>query len=277
MKSKNLILLALFVVVSIGLYSGCKKDTAADTSKATTMDNSNILAERVFNDVGNFTSHVMATNNSNFKSVTDGSPISSCLRVSFDFISTPGKFTLDFGTENCFCEDGQYRRGKIIVTFDKAYGDSLATMNTSFDNYFVNDNQITGTRTLKYKGRNQAGIPNWDVTVNGSIILAENKGTLSYQATRNTQMIEGSKTIDYKDNVFSTTGSASGVALNGQAYTLLITSPLISKAVCGNFVKGTAEITPAGETARILDYGDGNCDNKATVTVNGVTFNVNLP
>lgn len=277
MKSKNLIRLGLLMAIAIGIFTSCKKDSAGNSSQATAMDYSNIVAERIFNDIGNFTTNVMASNNSNFKSVTDLNPISSCLHLSFNFNSRPASFILDFGSENCFCEDGQNRRGKIILTFDVAYGDSLATMNTSFDNFFVNDNQITGTRTIKYMGRNQNGYPNWNVTVNGGIILAGNKGTISYQAERNTQMIEGSNTPDYKDNVFSTTGSASGTALDGQAYTLLITTPLVSKSLCPNFVSGVAEITPAGQPKRILNYGNGDCDNKASVTVNNISFDITLP
>jgi len=205
------------------------------------------------------------------------SPISSCLRVYFDFNSSPNKLVLDFGTENCFCEDGQNRRGKILITYDGGYTDSTATLNTTFDGYYVNNNQVTGNRTLSYKGYNQAKKPNWTVIVNGSVILANNGGTITYQATHNTAMVEGENTMDYKDNVFETTGSASGITPAGQAFTALVTTPLISTMKCNNFVKGVVELTPSGEPKRTLNYGEGDCDNKASLTVSGITFNVNLP
>lgn len=107
--------------------------------------------------------------------------------------------------------------------------------------------------------------------------MANNGGTITYQATYNTAMVEGESTMDYKDNVFATTGSASGTTPAGQAFTALVTTPLISNMKCNNFVKGVVELTPAGEPKRTLNYGEGDCDNKASITVNGITFNVNLP
>lgn len=279
MKVRNRILPALLVATCFSLFTACNKLPEQDTSKATAVDHSSILAERMFNDVGKYTSGVLAENKkSTLKSIAaDVSPLSSCLRIYFDFNSSPNKLILDFGEENCFCEDGMNRRGKIQITYDAGYADSLATLNTTFDGYYVNNNQVTGNRTLIYKGHNQANKPNWTVVINGSIILANNGGTINYQATHNTAMIEGENTMDYKDNVFSTTGSASGTTTAGQAFTALVTTPLISNMKCNNFVKGVVELTPLGESKRTLNYGDGDCDNKASLTVDGITSNVNLP
>lgn len=280
MKLRNYILPVLFAATCFTLITSCtKNEPKQDNTKATAVDNSSILAERMFNDVGKYTSGVLTNNKkSTLKSIAaDVSPISSCLRFYFDFNSSPNKLVLDFGTENCFCEDGLNRRGKILITYDAGYADSLATLNTTFDGYYVNNNQVTGSRTLSYKGHNQDKHPNWTVTINGSIILANNGGTINYQATHNTAMIEGESTMDYKDNVFSTTGSASGTTPAGQAFSALVTTPLISTMKCNNFVKGVVELTPAGEPKRTLNYGEGDCDNKASLTVNGITFDVTLP
>ena len=279
MKVRIHILPVLLIATCFSLFTECNKVPEQDLSKATAVDNSGIIAERMFNDVGKYTSGVLTDNKkSTLKSIAaDVSPISSCLRVYFDFNSSPNKLVLDFGTENCFCEDGQNRRGKILITYDGGYTDSTATLNTTFDGYYVNNNQVTGNRTLSYKGYNQAKKPNWTVIVNGSVILANNGGTITYQATHNTAMVEGENTMDYKDNVFETTGSASGITPAGQAFTALVTTPLISTMKCNNFVKGVVELTPSGEPKRTLNYGEGDCDNKASLTVSGITFNVNLP
>ena len=279
MKVRIHILPVLLMATCFSLFTSCNKAPEQDLSKATAVDNSSIVAERMFNDVGKFTSGVLTDNKkSTLKSIAaEVSPLSSCLRVYFDFNSSPNKLVLDFGEENCFCEDGQNRRGKILITYDGGYTDSTATLNTTFDGYYVNNCQVTGSRTLSYKGFNQAKKPNWTVIVNGSVILANNGGTITYQATHNTAMVEGENTMDYKDNVFETTGSASGITPAGQAFTALVTTPLISTMKCNNFVKGVVELTPAGEPKRTLNYGEGDCDNKASLTVSGITFNVNLP
>jgi len=279
MKTKQLSLLALLFSASIIIFTACKKDdTKEDQTKATSVDQGLLLAERTFNDIGNYTSEALTARKGKLKSgETTSIQGASCLIISFDLTAVPYKLILDFGSANCLCEDGLYRRGKIIVSYTEGIGDSLAALNTTLENFFVNDNQITGTRTLIYKGHNQAGHANWDVTVNGSIVLASGEGTITYQASHNSEMIEGESTPDYTDNVFSLTGSASGTAITGQAFSSVITAPLISKMTCGHFVSGIVEITPAAEPMRSLNYGNGECDNKATITVSGITFDITLP
>jgi hypothetical protein len=36
-------------------------------------------------------------------------------------------------------------------------------------------------------------------------------------------------------------------------------------------VSGTIEMNPEGKSTRTIDYGNGNCDNEISVTVNGKT------
>jgi len=275
MNNRTLSILVVLFASTLCLFTACKKDSTKESSKESVVDQNSALAERTFNDIGDYTSTALASGKKSAVAIMG--PGSSCLQVSFDLTSVPYKLILDFGTTNCLCEDGLYRRGKIIVSAATAFGDSLATLTTTLDNFFVNDNQITGTRILTYKGHNQAGHPNWDVTVDGSIVLASGEGTITYQAAHNNEMTEGENTPDYSDNVFSITGSATGTAITGQSFSALITTPLISKMTCAHFVSGVVEITPAAEPLRTLDYGNGDCDNKATVTVSGITFEITLP
>jgi hypothetical protein len=275
MKTKTLSFLVVLLATTLSLFTACKKDSTNDASKETAVDQNSALAERTFNDIGDYTSTALASGKKS--AVALMGPGSSCLQVTFDLTAVPYKLILDFGTANCLCEDGLYRRGKIIVSATTAFNDSLATLTTTLDNYFVNDNQITGTRVLTYKGHNQAGHPNWDVTVDGTIILASGEGTITYQASHNNEMTEGGNTPTISDNVFAITGSATGTAITGQNFSEQITTALISKTTCSHFVSGVVEITPAAEPVRTLDYGNGECDNKATVTVSGITFEITLP
>jgi len=59
------------------------------------------------------------------------------------------------------------------------------------------------------------------------------------------------------------------------AYTVEITRPLIEYNNFKFFVQGTVTTTTQTKTA-VLDYGDGTLDNKATLTINGVTKNITL-
>jgi hypothetical protein len=141
----------------------------------------------------------------------------------------------------------------------------------------VDDNQVIGTRTITNKGHNAAGHQNFDIVTNGSRVLANNGGTITYQSNHNREWTEGENTLPVGDDVYSFSGSASGTTTAGQAYTIAITTPLVWKMSCTHFVSGVFDLTPAGEPKRIVDYGTGDCDNIATVTVLGFSFQITLP
>jgi hypothetical protein len=54
-----------------------------------------------------------------------------------------------------------------------------------------------------------------------------------------------------------------------------ITEPLLIDRSCEYILSGTVELLRNGETTTI-DYGDGTCDDIATVTINGVTEEISL-
>jgi hypothetical protein len=279
-RMKISLMTALVLALVVLSFSSCKKDDKTDsTQKATTVDNNSALAERTFKDLGSITDKAMNNGKAMMKSgITFKQSENTCMTITLNLQVIPNVLTIDFGTSNCLCEDGQYRRGKIIVTYSQGIGDSLTSLTTNLENYFVNDNQILGTRVVTYNGHNTSGHINWDETVNGSIILANNGGTITYQSAFNFEMIEGESTpFVVDDNVFSITGSASGTTITGQAFSNVITSPLVYKVACTYAVSGVIEITPAGEPVRVLDYGNGECDNLATIVVNGYTINLILP
>ncbi|MCX6190149.1 MAG: hypothetical protein NTW54_11235 [Bacteroidetes bacterium] len=54
---------------------------------------------------------------------------------------------------------------------------------------------------------------------------------------------------------------------------MLITKALITDFSCQfHLVSGTIEITPTGKPTRVIDYGNGNCDDDATLTVGKKTI-----
>jgi hypothetical protein len=281
MKRTTLSLLTAFIMALVILSStSCKKEaTQESNNKASTVDNNSALAEKAFKDLGNLTDQAinsgkkMKEAGQNFKQSEN-----TCMTITLNLSVSPNVLTIDFGNANCLCEDGQYRRGIIRVTFAPALGDSLMVTTTTLEDYFVNDNQIVGTRVVTYNGHNAAGHINWDETVNGSIILANNGGTITYHSAYNFEMTEGENTLwVIEDNVYSLTGSSGGTTVTGQGFSNVITSPLIYKVACTWIVSGVIEVTPVGEPVRVLDYGNGECDNLAVITVSGYTINLILP
>jgi hypothetical protein len=280
MKTKNLILPAVLLVCSIALiFTSCKKEVVNTiTQKESNADKNSTFAQQTFEEEqGVIDGEIMPP--PGLKSTQSGLGIGSeCLTVTFDLTSIPMKATLDFGTSNCLCTDGKNRRGKIIATFKYPLTDSLSFVSSTFENYFVNDNQIIGARTVTNKGHNSSGHLNFDVITNGSIILANNGEIINYVSDHNREWTAGEITpLDISDDSYSFTGSSSGTTVTNQAFTLDITTPLVFNVACNRFVSGVFDLTPAGEEVRSIDFGNGECDAIATVTVLGFSFQITLP
>jgi hypothetical protein len=54
-----------------------------------------------------------------------------------------------------------------------------------------------------------------------------------------------------------------------------VTSPLVKAFTCRWISKGTVKIR-VNDTVGLLDYGNGDCDNEATLTVNGTSRTIKL-
>ncbi|RYU80081.1 hypothetical protein [Hymenobacter persicinus] len=185
--------------------------------------------------------------------------------------------TIDFGTTNCLCPNGKTRRGKIVVVFSPGpYRQPGAVTTVTLVNYFVNDNQHTGTRVLTNLGNGSFSL---DVQ-NASIITPT--GTHSWSSQRQYQRTAGFGTPTILDDEYLVSGQATGTNRKKVSYTATIQQPLLKKFAPGcarHFVSGTVNITNSREKGMLLNYdptGTAACDNIATITVNGRTRTITL-
>jgi hypothetical protein len=264
-----------FIIFTLAIaYTSCKKDKQDKDTKAA---ENNAYAENVFVDVFKQIKDCANsdTNISRYAKMGGTKP-SSCCTLSVSPIGLgvwPKTLTIDFGPTNCQGYDLNYRRGKIIAVFSGYYHDSLTVINVSLDNYYINDNHVTGTKTITNMGHNLSHHLVFNVNVANATITTTD-GTISWNSTRTNEWIAGESTpFDIFDDVYLVTGSASGTDVNGNDFTVNITTALKVAVSCRWIESGILEITPEGLPTRTVDYGSGSCDNQATVTINGYTFN----
>ncbi len=113
------------------------------------------------------------------------------------------------------------------------------------------------------------------VLTGGKITFADNK-TYTREFTHILTWTYGYDTpLDIWDDVYSVEGVATGVNRNGYAYTHTIINPLVIKNDCRWIVEGTIQIVVNDKTA-VLDYGMGDCDNMATLTINGKSYDIKI-
>jgi hypothetical protein len=257
--------IVIFTLVLI--FSGCRKEKE-EVDYGLLKDNS--LAETSYDDALTM-SNQASGGFVNFKST--GEILSNCAIVTIDLVSMPHLMTIDFGDTNCVCNDLKERRGVIIVSFNGAYADSGTVINIGFIDYFVNDNQVIGTKTVENKGHNIDGHLWYSVSVDGAIIKAGTNDTITWVSERTRTWIEGEGTINWFDDVYLIDGSADGVSATGVQYHVEITTDLRREIGCPHFVSGVLLITRPNKPDITVDFGNGDCDNVVTVVLNGTTYN----
>lgn len=192
-----------------------------------------------------------------------------------DSLNFPKTVTIDYGTTGVTGKNGNTLKGKIIITISKQLWKPGAERTIKLVDFYVNDNNVKGIKTITNNGLNAAKNPSMTVVVSDTIIRTD-KSTIIRNATRTRERISDNGTPRFfADDEFSVTGSSVGINAKGVSYTVEIIKPLIYFNNYPHFVQGTIRTTTENRTAE-LDYGDGTRDALATVTINGVTKNITL-
>jgi hypothetical protein len=199
----------------------------------------------------------------------------NCATITNDTMSIPRKLTVNFGAIDCLCKDNKNRRGKIVITYTGKYKDAGTIRTISFDDYYVNDNEIRGIKTVTNNGANGSGNTTWTIEAQDTIILAKKAGIITRLATRTREIIAGETTPVKSDDKYKVTGSGNGIQANGFNWSMIITQPIMVDHSCAyRLTQGEMQYQPQGKALRTLDYGTGACDNDATININNKIYNL---
>ena len=268
---------SLLLVGSFALVVACKKenlvvseDPSAASSAISTSANDDNTADAAFMDLKEVTDQtgVEAT----VKGVDSTKYPCAKITTKVDTIAKSITATIDFGDKNCLCKDGKNRRGKIQVkiTGNKNIGGSTVVY-TAVD-YFVNDHGVSGTKTLTVVDDHSFRI----VVVNGKVTKA-NGGIISWNTDRTRTMTAGFGNKENPlDDVFEISGTTSGINAAGNPYKFTTLTPIVKARACQWITAGKLKIERAGKLDATIDYGNGTCDDQATVTVGSTTKPITL-
>ena len=197
--------------------------------------------------------------------------IGACCTVGTDTDDVAGMHSLviRFGSDDCVCLDGRKRRGTIIVKYMGNYADAGQTHTITFNNYYVNENQLMGTISTVRVDTTITG--NWYYKVSARDSMDVNPDPLKSQyvvwyGSLTRKWIQGYGTGDRSDDIFSISGSAMLTRQNGNRFSVDITTPLQFALNCNNCESGVANVT-APQGVRILNYGAGTCDDNAQLNI----------
>jgi len=279
MRKNFRIFVVLCCLFLSALYSCTKENNSTNNDNETQTASDNALAQGTASDAVAMSSQ--SEDNGITGTITDstaGLMFNTNVTINLNFTASPKVLTIDFGSSNTVCFDGKYRRGKVIVSFTGLYRDSGSNHTITFDNYYVNNNKVDGSIVVINNGHNEAG--NLTFSVKSALTITDTSGnTLTYNDDHVREWVAGEETKglnEWHDDVYSITGSASGTGFTGDQFTSNITSALIVALNCKWIEQGTIEFKPAGKLTRTIDFGNGDCDDKATVTIAGVSFDILL-
>ncbi|MBL7750809.1 MAG: hypothetical protein JNN29_05470 [Chitinophagaceae bacterium] len=312
---KSLTRLTTILTLASLLVIGCTKEksennTLTDTEEAqasTYSMEANAEADVVFNDVFD---NVMGVNNevgmegtgvfgresgtssgsSSYDPFARGdslNPPNRCFTVSIIRLSAPDifpvKIIVDFGA-GCQGRDGHIRSGKIITTYTGRLVAPGKKATTTFENFYFDSIHVEGTHEVT--NTSTSLIPSFKIVVENAKLTKPNGNYVNWNAVRTVTQIDGMGTQFFPlDDVYKLESAGNGKVKRGDvivAWNTETVEPLIKRFNCRWIVKGivrTARLNLSTNSPWVarLNYGNGDCDNKAILTINGISTEITLP
>jgi len=278
MKTKLFLMIA---AIAILVSNSCTKDTPLDQTSVDLADD-DAVSEAVFDDIFNSVDNADIILNSFQKG--DGAKSDmvvlsdSCPSVTITHPSDniwPKTITIDFGT-GCTGLYDQTRAGKIIIVVSGLRLTEGSTKTATFENYFFNGIKVEGTKVVENMGNNDNDHLVFSIRLsNGKLTLPDGK-TVQRSVDHEREWIAGMTTKNIWDDEWLVTGTATGININGVAYTNTITTALHWTRACRFIVSGVVRFERAGTDPVELNYGTGDCDALATVTRGNETKEITL-
>ncbi|CAN5914093.1 hypothetical protein BH11BAC7_BH11BAC7_36800 [soil metagenome] len=265
---KRILLSSVLLIAAVLTIKSCKKDNPADTETVTATDNS--ICENEFMRLLPTVNSIAIDESGVHRNGSGTHVLNSCPTVSVpDSLNQyPRHMYIDYGAGCTDPVDGKVRKGQIICEFDRPF-DSLGVVITmTFDTFMVGAIRFEGTTILTRTG---------PATFTKRVIDGKcSKSTgepweILFDADRTITFTSGANSST-DPQIITISGSNSGTDRKGNTWTSTITTPIVRDLGCTWITKGVVDIIPAGKPTRTIDFGDGTCNNKATITIEGNTF-----
>lgn len=166
---------------------------------------------------------------------------------------------------------GKLKNGIVRINITAPYRVEGSIKTITFENFFIDGHQIEGIKTVE-----NIGDRSYTITVSNGKITFPDASIYTRNANRTRVWQEGYETpFNVLDDEYDITGSATGVNRQGNTYTHTIGTALRIRIGCPWIVSGTLTLE-VGDATALLDYGNGDCDNQATLTINDNTYTITL-
>lgn len=188
----------------------------------------------------------------------------------------PRSWTFSYTNEECNDFFGNTKLGSVNVVLTDFWKTEGSSRTITYQDFSINGNKLEGTRTILNAGINE----NQNLTFERSFLNASySKGdtaTMTWESNRSVEMTAGFLSFLAADDEYMVSGGANGVNFEGKAFEVVISDELYYKK-CSLFpVSGGITIEVEGESTIFINYGDGECDSVADMTVDDVATEIAL-
>ncbi len=273
MKRKITIILSIALV---GFFFSCENqspDLLTNDLESISIDEINSLK---YGEIGDEDSQepICGSRFANFRQrIQDHRFNRDCITVTTSGEEFPKEIIIDYG-EGCVGRHGELRTGKIIINISDNILNEGATYEMKFENVMIGERAVEMTKTKTNSGQNEEG--NWliESSVEQSITY-EDGSSSSRSSTNVNEWLSGFGTEAKADDIFLRTGSGNVITSEGAEYSREITTALLFDRSCRYIKSGVLELNRDDKEV-IIDFGDGECDLWATVTIDGESKLVDL-
>ena len=204
-----------------------------------------------------------------------------CVTVATDTTDIPHTIIVRFG--NCAGFDGKVRSGSIIVSYNGEYTDPGQVHTITFDNYFINSTQLTGSIQTIRIDTTITGNWYYRINVNDSLNMSQDPQQSQYVVWNGSLVrkwvqgysVQGTDSMNRSQQIFSVSGSATLTRANLHVFTFSISTPLQVAIDCGFVESGVVNVS-GYDGPRILNYGTGTCDPNAQLAIGVNTYEITL-
>jgi hypothetical protein len=207
----------------------------------------------------------------------------SCAIISLDIsdsstLKVPkGLITIDFQT-GCTDSRGNIRKGKILIAYSGRRFRPGSTIVTTFDGYSINGVAMEGKHILTNTADSQESDPRFTLNlIDGKLTWPD--GTTALRETQHVR--EWVRTTGGLQDQWLVTGTATGTNRKLDTYSMTITKQLVYDKVCmvthAKFMPAEGKEELVVNSKKIdLDFGNGSCDQKVDISINGKSTRVDL-
>ena len=206
-----------------------------------------------------------------------GKRFGDCVTVTKD--EATNTKTIDFGDEGCEGRDGRIRKGKIIITHEGERNVPGFKRTVALEDFSVDTIGIEGVRVLTYVSGTDTE-KEYNATLTGGKLTFPD-GTIATRESTRTRVVTFDE--DGEKSKVDRYGSATGINRESLTYNNVVdeTTPIVNLTACreqGTFapVSGILSINIEGESEKVIDFGDGICDNLVIITQDGVSTEVEI-